>query len=72
MRDGNEKDKRAITIIDDSQASVEITFWGNCAHAEGLQIGRIVAIKDCRVSDYNGVSLNGPYDAKNIKVDEQI
>ena len=38
----------------------------------GLQIGKVVAVKDCRVSDYRGVSLNGPFDAKDIKVEDQI
>jgi len=29
-------------------------------------------VKDCRVSDYKGVSLNGPADMKDVKFDDEI
>lgn len=58
--------------MDDTMASVDITFWGACAKVPGLQIGRVIAVKDCRVSDYKGVSLNGPFDSSDIKLEESI
>ena len=72
LRSGEEKDRRTITIADDSGSSVDITFWGAAARAQGLQVDKIVAVKDCRVSDYKGVSLNGPNDGRDVKVEDQI
>lgn len=72
LKSGEDKDRRTITLMDDTHQQVDITFWGACAKVAGLEIGKVVAIKDCRVSDYRGVSLNGPFDANDIKVEEQI
>jgi replication factor A1 len=33
LKSGEEKDKRTITIMDDTRASVDVTFWGASAHA---------------------------------------
>ena len=72
LKNGDDKARRTITIEDESNSSVDITFWGDCAKVAGLEIGKIVAVKDCRVSDYKGVSLNGPFDSKDIKLGDQI
>ena len=70
LKSGEEKDRRTVTIMDDSNASVDITFWGASALKQGMDIGKLIAVKDCRVSDYKGVSLNGPFDSNDIKLNE--
>ena len=51
------KDKRTVTISDDTGVSVQATFWGEIAHTN-IAEGTIVAIKGAKVSDYGGKSLN--------------
>jgi replication factor A1 len=36
LKNGDEKDKRTITIMDNSNTAVDITFWGNSARVPGL------------------------------------
>lgn len=51
------KDKRTITLCDDTGVSINATLWGEAASQE-LQVGDILACKAARVSDYGGKSLN--------------
>jgi replication factor A1 len=52
--------KRTITVADDSQHSVEITFWNTMAenHSDVDLLNAVIAIKGCRVSDFGGCSLS--------------
>lgn len=58
MRDGKVKSKRTITIGDESNSCIGVTLWGVVADAHSYQAGQVIALKNCRVSDYNGKSLN--------------
>lgn len=52
------RDKRTITLTDDSGLSLQATLWGEVAQMNGLEVGTILAIKGAKVSDYGGKSLN--------------
>jgi replication factor A1 len=58
LKTGGSKDRQAITIADETGASIAITVWGEFCHTLNAKPGMIVAFKQCRVSDYNGKSLN--------------
>ena len=53
---GNQFEKRNITILDTSSYSIEVTFWGEKAKND-VPLNAVVAIRGCRVSDFNGKSL---------------
>ena len=55
---GEMRDKRTITLTDDSGLSLMATFWGDVAQMAGLEIGSVIAIKGAKVSEYGGKSLN--------------
>lgn len=65
IKTGDMKDRLNITIGDDSKCSVPITVWGNLANklTSMMRLGDVVAFKQCRVSDYQGKSLNSSSDA---------
>lgn len=50
--DGSDRDKRTITIMDETEYSVAVTLWGKAASIKGLSLDNIIAFKNCRVSDY--------------------
>ncbi|SPQ96570.1 unnamed protein product (mitochondrion) [Plasmodiophora brassicae] len=55
-----EMTKRSVTLVDTSNASVELTLWGNAATTNDETVlggNPIVAIKGCKVSDFGGRSL---------------
>lgn len=52
----NTFEKRTLTILDTSSYSIEVTFWGEKAVKE-IPLNVVVAIRGCRVSDFNGKSL---------------
>ena len=37
---------------------IEVSLWGDICDARKYQVGKIIALKACRVSDYSGRSLN--------------
>jgi ssDNA-binding replication factor A large subunit len=43
-----------ILIVDDSNAKLVCTFWGNNVHSINVKRGDIIAMKGAKVSDYNG------------------
>lgn len=55
---GENKDKRTITLADESGVSVGVTFWGECGNRPEIAVGAIIAIKGAKISNYGGVSLN--------------
>jgi len=60
-RTGKEHTKRTVSLTDDSCHSVDVTLWGQEAETyteEIIQSSCIMAIKECRVSTFNGISLN--------------
>jgi replication factor A1 len=58
---GDTVDKRNITLIDDSEAAIDITLWGDKAQKWEAQEGSVVAMKSLKVGDYNGRSLSASY-----------
>lgn len=68
MKTGENRDKLNIVIADDSGYSVPITIWGNACRfiSEKIKLGSIVAFKSCRVSEYNGKTLNASSDEQDI------
>ena len=58
MRDGAMKDKQTMVIGDESNVSIPVTLWGDACNANLFREGLVVAFRGCRVSDYQGKSLN--------------
>lgn len=52
------RDRRQIAIGDESGFSMMATLWGPLASSEEIEIGKVIAIKGAKVSDYGGKSLN--------------
>ena len=55
---GEMRDKRTVSLTDDTGLCLQATFWGECGQMQGLEVGNILAIKSAKVSDYGGKSLN--------------
>ena len=72
MRDGKVRNKRALTIGDESHVCVNVTLWGSVAEAHQYNTGQVIAFKNSRVSDYNGKSLNASSYADEIFVGSKI
>ena len=69
LRDGNQKDKRSLVIGDESNTSISLTLWGDVCDKFDLKQGDIVAFQNCRVSDYQGKSLNSSANPQDITLD---
>jgi replication factor A1 len=50
--------KRDVTLVDKSLAEINVTMWGTTAENFDPSGNPVVAIKGCKVSDFNGVSLS--------------
>ena len=55
---GAVKDRRNVSIADESNLSIQVSLWGANARTEGYTEGQVLALRGARVSDYNGKSLN--------------
>jgi replication factor A1 len=55
---GEFRDKRSITLTDDTGVNIMATLWGDISNNEKLQEGAIIAVKGAKVSEYGGKSLN--------------
>ena len=73
MRSGEERDKLNIIVADETGVSVPVTFWGeNCTTIDKkIAIGDVIAIKNLRVSDYNGKCLNASTDIGDVHLKPQ-
>lgn len=49
--------KRDLVIMDESNTEIVVTLWGAQAETIDAALGSILAIKNCRVGDYNGVCM---------------
>ena len=58
QRTGKEIIKRDLTIIDQSATEVNLTIWGTNAETFEGTNNPVIAVKNAKVSDYNGVSLS--------------
>lgn len=52
------RDRRQVAIGDESGFSMMATLWGPLASSEKVEVGRVMAVKGAKVSDYGGKSLN--------------
>jgi len=55
---GRELTKKTLTIVDNTAHSIEVTLWGDMAKTDGIEVGKIVAIRAARVGTFNGKSLS--------------
>lgn len=67
---GEDRERRTVTIADETNCSVQITLWGPNAHLQ-IDQGMIVAFKNCRVSDFSGCTLNAASDDNSVKLNIQ-
>lgn len=67
LKSGAEKQRRQVTLADDSNCAIGLTLWGTmCEKLTESDSGKIVAFKGVRVSDYLGKSLNAADDHASI------
>ena len=59
LKDGTSRDKRALMIGDETNFSIGLTLWGAACECREFNVGDIAAFQNCRVSEWNGKSLNG-------------
>ena len=59
LKTGETRDKRNLVIGDDTNFSITVTLWGETATKLDLKPGMMIACKQCKISEYNGKSLNG-------------
>jgi replication factor A1 len=57
---GQEKMRRGVTLVDESQTSVELTLWGDTAESvdEVGAVNRVLLCRGVRVGDYGGRTLS--------------
>jgi replication factor A1 len=60
---GSQVEKRNITMIDDSNASIEVTLWGAKATELTATEGQVLAAKGLKVGDFNGRSLGSGFNS---------
>jgi len=58
LKSGLNKDRRTIYIADESGVKISVTMWGSLSNLMNYEIGQVLAIKNAKVSDYGGKSLN--------------
>ena len=66
---GAHKDRRNITIVDESKMQIQISLWGSNASRKGYEINQVLAIRGARVSDYGGKTLNSGDEHSQIHFD---
>lgn len=55
---GGPKDRRQISIADESGLAIQVTLWGGNATKLDFREGEVLAIRGAKVSDYGGKTLN--------------
>lgn len=55
---GEWRDKRTISLGDESGLSLQATVWGPLAASAEIEVGKVLAVKGARVSEWGGKSLN--------------
>lgn len=55
---GRSHDKRELTLVDNSNCSVQLTIWGNTALGFDALTGSVISFKGVRVSEFGGRSLS--------------
>ena len=69
---GKEVDKRDLTLVDSSSASITLTLWGEKARQPSETFtNAIIALKGCKLGDYSGRSLS-TYASSTVLINEGI
>lgn len=68
LRDGSMREKRQVTICDDTKRSIGVTLWGEACQKSIREL-QIVAFRSCRISEFKGKSLNASSASGDIVVD---
>lgn len=55
---GGPKERRQISIADESGLAIQVTLWGGNATKLDYREGEVLAIRGAKVSDYGGKTLN--------------
>lgn len=58
LKSGSNRDKRALTIVDETEMSIIVTLWGTLANQHRYEVGQIIAFKNASISDFGGKSIN--------------
>ena len=66
LKDGSQRAKRELLIGDETNISIMVTLWGDICEAQPYKAGQVIALKACRISDYNGKCLNASSDMQDI------
>jgi len=62
-RNGSQKVRRIVTLVDDTGYSIRLTLWARIVdRLTSADLHKVVAIKNVRVSDYLGKSLHASDD----------
>ena len=63
LRKGSQKVRKYVTLIDDTGCSISLTLWATmCDRVCSDDIGKVIAVKGARVSEFGGKSLNAADD----------
>ena len=59
-----------MTVADETETSIQVTCWGSevCEHIVKVQVGTILLLSQCRVSEYCGRSINSSSEPKDILI----
>lgn len=55
---GKPYDRRDITIVDESQTAINVGLWNKMARDFSLDPGTPIAIRGCKINDFNGKQLS--------------
>ena len=70
LKDGSKKEKRQLTLGDEGKVCIDIALWGaEISDRFNLQVGQVIALKSCRISEYYGRTLNASSDVNDVCVD---
>ena len=69
LKTGVTKQRRNIMIGDESGLKIQSALWGNLASMFDMQVGQVIALKNAKVSDYGGKSLNTSDDSSSVYIE---
>lgn len=57
LKDGSARERRTVTLADQSGYQIEATLWGQSARDFSAEVDGVVLLQDVRVREYNGKTL---------------
>jgi hypothetical protein len=71
-RNGSQKVRRIVTLVDDTGYSICLTLWASIVdRLTSADLHKVVAIKNARISDYLGKSLNASDDHASLFIQHE-